>query len=417
METMKYFGIVEGFYGKTWSFQQRNKLLDDFKQWKFNTYVYAPKFDLKHRLEWQHPYSSDEMDQFKDLVNKSNRAGISFIFSISPGLNYHVNAKENLKMLLRKLKTFKQIGVTHYAILMDDIPTEIADGNEHAQIVKVLTEELCDAKNLMFCPTIYSNWHLSQSEDAQNYLKIIGDQIHPDVSFFWTGPTIVSKTIHPDDFKSINSILNRNVILWDNFFANDYVPANTIFTGPIMNRPPELLDLCNGHLLNPSNSFLMNYLSFSTFSDYISMKGRYNPHESWEYHVEKKFPKHSKLMKLILGYFYTPLSNSPQWESIFDTIRNGLEQNNSNLLNMENLIIDIIKSLHEDFLLKDLEGWWEELYPFVQTLYGDLDYTLRVIRLTREFPNEKNLAFSLRDPRWTTPLDRLMQTIYRNFAS
>ena len=42
-------GVIEGFYGAPWTRAERFALFDWMVAWKLNTYLYAPKDDLKHR--------------------------------------------------------------------------------------------------------------------------------------------------------------------------------------------------------------------------------------------------------------------------------------------------------------------------------------------------------------------------------
>lgn len=53
-------GVVEGFYGKPWTTEQRSHLFRQLKKLGMNTYLYAPKDDLKHRAEWRIRYTQEE---------------------------------------------------------------------------------------------------------------------------------------------------------------------------------------------------------------------------------------------------------------------------------------------------------------------------------------------------------------------
>ncbi|KAJ8377313.1 hypothetical protein AAFF_G00261620 [Aldrovandia affinis] len=53
-------GVVEGFYGRPWSIEQRKVLFQWMRRWGLNTYLYGPKDDLKHRLLWREVYSPEE---------------------------------------------------------------------------------------------------------------------------------------------------------------------------------------------------------------------------------------------------------------------------------------------------------------------------------------------------------------------
>ena len=59
------FGVIEGFYGRPWTREQRNSLFKTMSQCKgLNCYMYAPKDDRKHRAAWRELY--DEVHVGKD---------------------------------------------------------------------------------------------------------------------------------------------------------------------------------------------------------------------------------------------------------------------------------------------------------------------------------------------------------------
>ena len=53
-------GVIEGFYGRPWSWDQRKDLFRTMRQFGMNAYMYAPKDDLKHRAHWREPYTESE---------------------------------------------------------------------------------------------------------------------------------------------------------------------------------------------------------------------------------------------------------------------------------------------------------------------------------------------------------------------
>jgi protein O-GlcNAcase/histone acetyltransferase len=62
-------GVIEGFYGPPWSQAERFELFDWMAGWGLNTYLYAPKDDLKHRAIWREPYSAAEAETLGDVIH------------------------------------------------------------------------------------------------------------------------------------------------------------------------------------------------------------------------------------------------------------------------------------------------------------------------------------------------------------
>src|ERR1043166_3817291 len=66
-------GVIEGFYGQPWSQSERFELFDWMADWGLNTYLYAPKDDLKHRAIWREAYSPAEAETLGDLIRASQQ--------------------------------------------------------------------------------------------------------------------------------------------------------------------------------------------------------------------------------------------------------------------------------------------------------------------------------------------------------
>ena len=61
-------GVIEGFYGQPWSLAERIELFDWMAGWGLNTYLYAPKDDLKQRAIWRELYSAQEAATLGEVI-------------------------------------------------------------------------------------------------------------------------------------------------------------------------------------------------------------------------------------------------------------------------------------------------------------------------------------------------------------
>ena len=114
-------GVVEGFYGRPWSEAQRRQLFAWMKSWGMNTYLYAPKDDLKHRLFWREPYSEREVPVLKDLIRECRSKGLRFIYAIAPGLDLSYSSRKHMTGLRRKADHLVDLGCRDFALAFDDI--------------------------------------------------------------------------------------------------------------------------------------------------------------------------------------------------------------------------------------------------------------------------------------------------------
>ena len=57
-------GIIEGFYGRPWTWEERRHVGGVLAAAGMDTYVYAPKDDPLHRERWREPYPDAELRAF-----------------------------------------------------------------------------------------------------------------------------------------------------------------------------------------------------------------------------------------------------------------------------------------------------------------------------------------------------------------
>ncbi|MDE5805476.1 MAG: beta-N-acetylglucosaminidase domain-containing protein, partial [Paramuribaculum sp.] len=100
--SMKYRGVVEGFYGTPWSHDVRMSLIDFYGKNKMNDYLYGPKDDPYHSSpNWRQPYPEDQARNIRELVEQSKRNRVNFIWAIHPGKDIRWN-KEDYDSLVSK---------------------------------------------------------------------------------------------------------------------------------------------------------------------------------------------------------------------------------------------------------------------------------------------------------------------------
>ena len=58
----KFWGVVEGFYGRPWTHEQRLELIDFLARRGMNTFIYGSKDDPLVRRDWRLPYVGEALD-------------------------------------------------------------------------------------------------------------------------------------------------------------------------------------------------------------------------------------------------------------------------------------------------------------------------------------------------------------------
>src|SRR2546423_5038102 len=235
-------GVAEGFYGRPWPSAQRRQLFAWMRAWGLNTYLYAPKDDLKHRALWRARYTAGEADELKTVIQQCRANELKFIYAIAPGLDIVYSSKKDAAALRKKAAQLIGLGCRRFAILFDDI-TPVHSGADARAFASVaaaqgfLTNELLSflrreipAADLLFCPTAYCR-NMSGPPRYSEYLKEIGELLDPSVQILWTGPDIVSETITVESIRELQPVLRRKPVIWDNLHANDY-DAQRLYLGP-----------------------------------------------------------------------------------------------------------------------------------------------------------------------------------------
>jgi protein O-GlcNAcase/histone acetyltransferase len=295
-------GVIEGFYGKPWTQTERFGLFDWMAAWKLNTYLYAPKDDLKHRAIWRVPYSAPEEAVLKELIQACVKRNLRFIYAISPGLDIHYSSDSDLQCLRARFEQMLAIGCRDFALLFDDIPDRLNPeditrwgslAGAQVHVTHAMFNWVRDrspAGRFVFCPTPYCGRMARRKLGGENYLETIGRELRPWIDVFWTGPEIVSREISMPHIEQVRSWLRRKPLIWDNLHANDY-DGRRFYCGPYAGRPAELRGHVSGLLSNPNNEFPLNYVPIRTLAEFVHDTGNWNPRMAYlsamgEWHAE-----------------------------------------------------------------------------------------------------------------------------------
>ncbi|CAG09361.1 unnamed protein product, partial [Tetraodon nigroviridis] len=294
-------GVVEGFYGRPWTMEQRKELFRRQQKWGLNTYLYAPKDDYKHRMFWRELYSVEEAEQLMTLISAAKEYAIEFIYAISPGLDITFSNQKEVSALKRKLDQVTHFGCKSFALLFDDIDHNMCPADKEvfssfAQAQVSITNEiyqyLGEPETFLFCPTgtlkVHQNHlHIFKAVSCNMflfcsnpeycgtlcypnvsqspYLRTVGEKLLPGIDVLWTGPKVVSKDISVESIEEVSKILRRAPVIWDNIHANDY-DQKRLFLGPYKGRSTELIPRLKGVLTNPNCEFESNFVAIHTLA-------------------------------------------------------------------------------------------------------------------------------------------------------
>jgi hyaluronoglucosaminidase len=278
-------GVIEGFYGRPWTHQQRLALIDFLAERGMNTFVYSPKDDPLVRDDWREPYDGEELRNLTELVDRCRGAGMELTWCISPGLSIRYSDADDVEALKAKMRSVMSLGVTRLGLFLDDIPRRLQHAQDraafsdldqaHVTLIGEVFGSLPADARLIVCPTVY--WGTG-TEDS---LATLGNGLDPRIDLFWTGPAICAVTLDLADAMTFTRTANRPPTYWDNYPVNDVAMSYELHIGPYRGRDPQLWRACTGIVANGMELFEASLIPFATIADYLRDPEAYDPESSW----------------------------------------------------------------------------------------------------------------------------------------
>ena len=279
--SVRYRGVVEGFYGTPWSHQARLSQLKFYGKNKMNTYIYGPKDDPYHSApNWRLPYPDKEAAQLQELVAVANENEVDFVWAIHPGQDIKWS-QEDRDLLLAKFEKMYQLGVRSFAVFFDDISGEGTNPQKQAELLNYIDEKFAQVKpdinQLVMCPTEYNK---SWSNPNGNYLTTLGDKLNPSIQIMWTGDRVISD-ITRDGISWINERIKRPAYIWWNFPVSDYV-RDHLLLGPVYGNDTTIAKEMSGFVTNPMEHAESSKIAIYSVASYAWNPAKYDTWQTWK---------------------------------------------------------------------------------------------------------------------------------------
>lgn len=249
-------GIIEGFYGRPWSWADRRATVEALKPHGYGFYLYAPKADPWLRRRWKEPYPEAAAGDLEEFAAWCRHQGVRFGVGLTPYDLHKQFDAAGREALQAKLDLFGRIGVDDLGILFDDMRGDLPDlAKRQVEIVEWITERSPASRHFV-CPSYYSNDPVLDrvfGSRPQGYLEELGRSLAEGIEIFWTGEEVCSREYTVGHLEEVGRLLRRKPFLWDNYPVNDGQRMSQYlhlrgFTG----RPARLEDAIAGHGINPA---------------------------------------------------------------------------------------------------------------------------------------------------------------------
>lgn len=280
--TVRFRGVVEGFYGKPWSHRDRLAQFAFYGKNKLNTYIYGPKDDPYHSApNWRKPYPKKEAAQIAELAKVAKANHVDFVWAIHPGQDIKWN-DEDFGNLLGKFNAMYDLGVRSFAIFFDDISGAGTNPTRQAELLNRLNREFVKVKGdvtpLIMCPTEYNkSWANPSLTDS--YLVTLGKMLDPDIQIMWTGDSVCAD-ITTETLNWINERIGREAYIWWNFPVTDYI-RHIVAQGPSYGLTKEAKGRMSGFTSNPMENAEASKIALFGVADYTWNPEAYHYLKTW----------------------------------------------------------------------------------------------------------------------------------------
>jgi hyaluronoglucosaminidase len=264
-------GLIEGFFGRPWSWAAREEAVRFLGPHGFRFYLYAPKADAYLRRRWQEPHPEAELARLMALREACRAAGVRFGIGLSP-FELHLHPERGWQeRLAAKLAHLAALRPDDLAILFDDMRGDVPDlAGRQAAIVHFAAER-SGAGRILCCPSYYSDDPVLDTAFGVRppfYLEQLGRLLDPAIRIFWTGEEVCSREFTPGHLARVAGQLRRKPFLWDNYPVNDGARmAQHLHLRAFTGRPAAIGVQIAAHGINPASQPLLSRIPALTLAE------------------------------------------------------------------------------------------------------------------------------------------------------
>jgi hyaluronoglucosaminidase len=267
-------GLIEGFFGRPWSWPDRHDAVRFLAPHGFRFYLYAPKADPFLRRRWEEQHPPAEQEELARFAASCREAGVRFGIGLSP-FELHLQPQEGWRApVAAKVAELTRLGVEDLAILFDDMRGDVPDLAERQAAIVHFAAEMSGATRILCCPSYYSDDPVLDSAFGARpplYLEELGKRLDPAIQIMWTGEEVVSRAFSPGHVSRVAEAIGRKPFLWDNYPVNDGARMSQHlhlrgFTG----RPSSIAPLVAAHGINPASQPVLSRIPALTLAESYS---------------------------------------------------------------------------------------------------------------------------------------------------
>ena len=250
-------GIIEGYYGRPWSWFERARVVSRLAPHGYRFFLYAPKAAVALRKGWRDPMSQLDLQELAGFARHCREQGVRFGVGLSPHAFDDAPGSPDWSRLQAKLALLDaMVGVDELALLFDDIQGDDPMLAQRQARIVAFAAQHTRAAQMAVCPSYYSDDPVLDrvfGARPSGYLEALGARLDPAVRIFWTGEEVCSREYGAAHLSDVAQRLGRKPMLWDNYPVNDgQRMSQYLHVRAVTGRPAALADFVSGHAVNPS---------------------------------------------------------------------------------------------------------------------------------------------------------------------
>lgn len=266
---MAYLGVIEGFYGKAFSFEQRLDFLNYLIQYDFNFYIYAPKADKSLRTRNFNFNKDLNLEKLTNLSLAYQQQGIDFGIAISPIDLYFCYDSKKEAFLNYVEQYLNSTYANVLCLLFDDmVKSDETMGRIQNKIILDLYHKFAHkVKKIIFCPSYYSFDPILDKLFGQrdsNYYKDLMHNLPSDIDVFFTGNKVVTLDLNSNMLEQACDYFGRKCFIWDNYPVNDGKKMCNFLNLKAFDYRRSLEQISTGHAINPMCEYHLNKIPLAS---------------------------------------------------------------------------------------------------------------------------------------------------------
>jgi hyaluronoglucosaminidase len=263
-------GIIEGFFGRPWNWDERRRVVETLVPYGYNFYHYAPKADSFLRRRWVEPHPLEEANQIKSFARYCLDLGVSFGVGLSPYEAFNDFNSSLRAAFTQRIEDLVSLDIKELGIFFDDMHVDLPDLAARQIEITHLAQDIAPQLRINITPSFYSDDPVLErvfGACPPNYLADLGEGLRPDIDVYWTGEEVCAREISPGHLAKIGKLLKRKPLLWDNYPVNDGPRMSQFlhlrgFTG----RSAVNGKFLAGHAINPASQAILSCIPAITLA-------------------------------------------------------------------------------------------------------------------------------------------------------